>query len=281
MPAKLLLSILMMLSFNLMLNASDLEICKVTRIIDGDTIEVIYRGDKEKVRLYGIDTPERGEPGYNEATEFTKNYLLNKYIHLSFPDKNKRDHFGRLLAYVIINGGTLFNKILIEEHLAKLYKSTTFEELTQAEIELDISQTAIIDSIILNDNISLLKYLYDKNTYNLQESHRIRILQYVLFIAANYSKSENMIKEIINLGVDINSRLIPAGDNSQYSGVTALHCAAIKNPNSAIINCIISLGANTNSTDDNGQTPLDYAKRSHNTSAITALIKAGADTSIK
>ncbi len=45
---------------------------KVTRIIDGDTLEV----DDRRIRLALVDTPERNEPGYQEATQFTASLCL-------------------------------------------------------------------------------------------------------------------------------------------------------------------------------------------------------------
>lgn len=96
----------------------------VTRVIDGDTIEVNINGRIEKVRLIGVDTPEtvhptRGEEPYGrEASNFTKSQLEGKSIELEF-DVQERDRYGRLLAYVWLNG-TLFNKTLVEQGYAQV-----------------------------------------------------------------------------------------------------------------------------------------------------------------
>jgi micrococcal nuclease len=77
----------------------------VTRIIDGDTIEVRLNGKTEKVRLIGVDTPETKHPNkpvqaYGlEAANFTKKQLAGKKIFLE-KDVSARDRYGRLLAYV-------------------------------------------------------------------------------------------------------------------------------------------------------------------------------------
>ena len=47
----------------------------VTNIVDGDTIDVTINGASERVRFIGIDTPERGQNGFNEASEFTRNEI--------------------------------------------------------------------------------------------------------------------------------------------------------------------------------------------------------------
>lgn len=96
----------------------------VTRIVDGDTVEIDYNSQKEKVRLIGIDTPETVKPNTpvqaygKDASEFTKSQLLNNYISLEF-DEQERDQYGRLLAYVYING-EMFNKTLLSEGLARV-----------------------------------------------------------------------------------------------------------------------------------------------------------------
>jgi len=91
---------------------------QVERVIDGDTF-VIMGG--ERVRLIGVDTPEmRGgpEPLAVEATEFTKKMIENKCVHLEL-DMDERDQYGRILAYVYIDGTSL-NEELLKQGLARL-----------------------------------------------------------------------------------------------------------------------------------------------------------------
>ena len=77
----------------------------VVRVIDGDTIIVRYRGKEERVRLLCIDTPERGERGFNEATEAMRRLVEGREVVLEFekPGVEARDRYGRLLAYVFLN----------------------------------------------------------------------------------------------------------------------------------------------------------------------------------
>lgn len=99
-------------------------LANVIRVIDGDTIEVVLNNKTEKVRLIGVDTPETVHPTIGEepygkaASNFTKSQLEGKQITLEF-DVQERDQYGRLLAYVWLNG-QLFNEILIREGYAQV-----------------------------------------------------------------------------------------------------------------------------------------------------------------
>lgn len=68
----------------------------VTRVVDGDTIEL---GNGESVRLVGIDTPERGQCGYDEATANLERLVLGERVRLGMSDED-RDKYDRLLRYV-------------------------------------------------------------------------------------------------------------------------------------------------------------------------------------
>jgi len=74
----------------------------VTRVIDGDTIE-IQGGDR--VRYIGMDTPEQGEPFYLEATAKNRELVEGKEVRL-VKDVSEKDRYGRLLRYIYV--GDLF-----------------------------------------------------------------------------------------------------------------------------------------------------------------------------
>jgi micrococcal nuclease len=76
----------------------------VRRIIDGDTFVIRYDGEPTSVRILGIDTPERGEPGFIEARERLARQIEGRVVRLSFDGPRKRDAFGRLLATVSVDG---------------------------------------------------------------------------------------------------------------------------------------------------------------------------------
>ncbi|MFG6113688.1 thermonuclease family protein [Halobacillus sp. MO56] len=93
----------------------------VSRVVDGDTIEINYNGTKEDVRLLLVDTPEvhGGTQKYGpEASAFAKE-LLKPGTKVKYEsDGPKRDHYGRLLGYLWVNG-ELFNEKLLENGLAR------------------------------------------------------------------------------------------------------------------------------------------------------------------
>ncbi len=92
---------------------------RCTRVVDGDTIRL--RGG-ETVRLLGIDTPELGEPYARDAKLFTLRAVAHHDLRLEF-DRQLRDSYGRLLAYVYVDDGddmTMVNEELVRVGLARL-----------------------------------------------------------------------------------------------------------------------------------------------------------------
>lgn len=74
----------------------------VSRVIDGDTIEtVLADGRPVTVRLIGIDTPEQGDCGTDQATAHMEQLALDRHVTLvSDPSQDAVDRFGRSLYYV-------------------------------------------------------------------------------------------------------------------------------------------------------------------------------------
>ncbi len=83
----------------------------VTRVIDGDTIEVGMAGTQYKVRYIGIDTPELNDKRpevyalAQEATKYNRHLVEGKPLRLE-KDVSETDKYGRLLRYVYV--GDLF-----------------------------------------------------------------------------------------------------------------------------------------------------------------------------
>lgn len=109
---------------------------ELVRVVDGDTIVVTVEGREERIRYIGIDTPELHHPRMpvmpvaREAKRANEELLSGGRIALAF-DVEKRDRYGRLLAYVFVTHGSglltpdsspvFVNLSLVEMGLARCY----------------------------------------------------------------------------------------------------------------------------------------------------------------
>lgn len=102
----------------------------VERVVDGDTFITEIDGERIRVRALCIDAPEsvapeqtgkkntkEGELAHQRATEL----LEGKNVFLEY-DIEKYDQYDRVLAYVYLEDGSMFEKIMISEGLAKVVK---------------------------------------------------------------------------------------------------------------------------------------------------------------
>ena len=126
------LSLLVCIFFiSTLLNAQDWV--KVKRVIDGDTL-LLTNG--EKVRLIGVDTPETKHPQKpvqrfgREAYLFTRELVEGKEVRLDF-DWQRRDKYGRLLAYVYLTDGTFLNAEIIIQGYGFAYTRFPFKYLEE------------------------------------------------------------------------------------------------------------------------------------------------------
>lgn len=110
----------------------------VVRVVDGDTLHVALPGGTDRLRLIGVDTPEihagpklardaqRSDRSAAtiralgvQARAFTVRHLQDRAVGLEF-DVQRRDRYGRLLAYVWTPEGELFNLIILREGFAQV-----------------------------------------------------------------------------------------------------------------------------------------------------------------
>jgi micrococcal nuclease len=96
---------------------------RVTRVVDGDTIDISSSvSGRSRVRLIGMDTPEvyfGTQPYGPEASAYAKQHLEGEEVSLEL-DVQKVDPYGRLLAYVYLPDGAMFNETLLEEGYAQV-----------------------------------------------------------------------------------------------------------------------------------------------------------------
>ena len=97
------------------LRCPDCPELQVTRVVDGDTFDT----PSGRVRIFGIDTPERGERCYGEAKKGLKS-LIGSTVRLE-PGPRTMDSTGRLLYYAYTAAGNSVEEILVSAGLAEAW----------------------------------------------------------------------------------------------------------------------------------------------------------------
>ena len=172
------------------------EKVKFYKCSDGDTARFIINSEEKKVRFLAIDTPEvdKNEPFSKEAKDFTCTALQNaKEIYLEYDsNSDKEDKYGRLLAFVHVDGVLLQKSIIQqglgkvayiygdydyleelrnEEKKAKEKKIGIWSQAGNEEKDLDTSEEAYADEFVLEDKeevdeeeniiIEILRLIYE------------------------------------------------------------------------------------------------------------------------
>ncbi len=100
------------------------------RAVDGDTVDLlvdlgfkIYA--KIRVRVVGVDTPERGEDGYREATEFVERWF-EQHEGECHIETEKTGKYGRWLAKILppgeVDGDLSLNQALLDSEMGVPYE---------------------------------------------------------------------------------------------------------------------------------------------------------------
>jgi endonuclease YncB( thermonuclease family) len=97
----------------------------VVAVTDGDTIKVLHNGKAEKIRLYGIDCPEKKQAFGKKATQFTAGMVFKQMVDVK---PTATDRYGRTIAWVHVSGDKCLNKELLKPGLAWHYKRYSQDE---------------------------------------------------------------------------------------------------------------------------------------------------------
>ena len=95
----------------------------VFSVVDGDTLKVTLNNEKYTVRLVGVDTPESVHPNKEKNTvegKIASDYKIRMYMYKKM--YQVQIDIGRLLSYVYLEDGTMYNQELLEEGYAKVLK---------------------------------------------------------------------------------------------------------------------------------------------------------------
>ena len=114
---------------------------RVTGIMDGDTIEVLKDRKSVRIRLFGIDCPERDQDFGSKARKFTSEKVFKRVVEVNPIDT---DQYGRTVAKIYVDGKYL-NLMLVAEGLAWWYRPYAGKErdLEQAEKQARDAKTGL------------------------------------------------------------------------------------------------------------------------------------------
>lgn len=105
---------------------------KVVGVLDGDTIDVLFNNEQIRIRVDGIDCPEKRQAFGTKAKQFTSDFCFGKNVIIK---KKDVDRYGRTIARVIYNGKDLSEE-LVKEGFAWHYKKYSDDEfLSRLEIQ--------------------------------------------------------------------------------------------------------------------------------------------------
>lgn len=120
-----------LITFLLLLSSSEFQ-GEVVSVIDGDTIEVLKNGNAVRIRLNGIDCPEKAQDFGTKAKQFTSDLIFGKTVRIR---EKEIDRYGRIIADVYVND-IWINEALVAAGLAWHYKHySNDKQLAAAEIK--------------------------------------------------------------------------------------------------------------------------------------------------
>jgi len=127
---------------NLSLKKGSIVSGKVIAIIDGDTYDVLLQGKKiVRVRMEGIDAPEKGMPFYQKSKKYLSYLCFGKQIKIKITGVDNHERF---LAYSYLEDGKELSHEMIKAGLAWHYKKYNSDsELSELELEAKTKKTGL------------------------------------------------------------------------------------------------------------------------------------------
>jgi micrococcal nuclease len=105
---------------------------KVVGVLDGDTIEVLHNKKPQRVRLYGIDCPEKGQAFGNRAKQATSELVFGRRVTI---ETHGHDKYTRTIGDVLLSDGTRVNRELVAEGWCWWYRKYAPEDVILAALE--------------------------------------------------------------------------------------------------------------------------------------------------
>lgn len=121
---------------------TDGETGQVVRVLDGDTYEILLDGNHtERIRMEGIDAPERGMPYYKASKYYLGSLCFKQNVTLEVQSK---DRYGRTIAFGYLDDGRELSAEMLKAGLAWHYKKYNSDEhLAELELQARESQRGL------------------------------------------------------------------------------------------------------------------------------------------
>ena len=127
--------ILFLLIFTAASNAWATWSGRVVGVADGDTITILHDYEQVKIRLYGVDTPEKKQDFGNKAKRYTNAVIRGKSVRVVPVDQDK---YGRTVALVYADDRCL-NEALVRDGYAWVYRHYCHKDFCRGWSELEAS----------------------------------------------------------------------------------------------------------------------------------------------
>lgn len=105
---------------------------EVIGVLDGDTIEVLHNRKAERIRLYGIDCPEKAQAFGTRAKQTTSELVFGRRVTV---EGHGQDKYKRTLGDVFLSDGTHVNRELVAQGWCWWYQKYAPEDLILAGLE--------------------------------------------------------------------------------------------------------------------------------------------------
>ncbi|HDX3294585.1 TPA: thermonuclease family protein [Escherichia coli] len=109
---------LYILSSSLYANTADIQ-GKVTRVLDGDTIEILQNKTPVRIRLANIDAPEKKQAYGRWSTDQLKSLIAEQSVRVTY---SHNDRYGRIIGRVFTTGGSEANRFMVQSGAAWVYE---------------------------------------------------------------------------------------------------------------------------------------------------------------
>ena len=185
---------------------------KVIHVADGDTITVLQNSKQYKIRLHGIDTPEKKQNFGHKAKKFTSSMIFNQRVKVITYSTGK---YGRTIGVVYL-GNQCLNEELVKNGLAWVYKKYCSESFCNHWLQLEKNARKNKLGLWINNNPvppwDFRKGKSDNTTYNIISGFHGNITSHVFHRAGcKHFNCQNCTKAFKDRESAINAGYRPCG----------------------------------------------------------------------